>query len=208
MFSYEANEGGNFSRVVMKSDYVKDGVFGRWIDYRSVHNLENIPFRLGRDEFGIDYSKIKFRVIDDEGNSSGWYRITLNVKEVMDTFHGTKGRDVMKGIDGSNRLFGEDGNDRFRSGEYNDIYIGGEGRDTFEFVAGGGRDHVRDFTKGEDRIDVSALLNVDNLKALRNHVSQADGSMTIHFGGRGDDDNTLILDHVRFKDLDSRDFEF
>jgi len=42
------------------------------------------------------------------------------------------------------------------------VLIGGEGEDTFVFSKHGGSDVVRDFTVGEDTLDVSAL-GVDSL---------------------------------------------
>ncbi|WP_232825440.1 calcium-binding protein [Albibacillus kandeliae] len=79
-----------------------------------------------------------------------------------DILKGGRGDDVLKGNAGNDRLVGDAGNDTLVGGRGDDVLIGGEGEDTFVFAKHGGSDVVRDFTVGEDTLDVSAL-GVDSL---------------------------------------------
>ncbi len=208
MFEYGGREGGEFSGVRTSAAYVKNGTYGLWTDFIPVDDLATVPYRPLKNEFGDNYTTIMFQVVDNTGLTSAWYEIKVNVEEVMDTTRGTDKRDVMTGIEGSNKLIGGKGNDVFRSGAFNDIYVGGKGRDTFEFMADGGADVVKDFQIGSDIIDVSALSDVTNMASLRSHLSHANGNVTIHFSGRDDSSNVLVIEDVRIGELGSKDFEF
>ncbi len=72
------------------------------------------------------------------------------------------GNDFVQGDRGNDRLFGDAGNDWLVGGGNRDFLWGGAGRDRFDFdsvrdSAGSQRDFIRDFTHGEDRIDVSTI---------------------------------------------------
>ena len=69
---------------------------------------------------------------------------------------GAKG-DQLFGQGGRDRLQGDGGRDRLDGGSGTDVLIGGGGRDTFVFNAKSGKDLIRDFRDGVDRIDVSAF---------------------------------------------------
>ena len=86
--------------------------------------------------------------------------------------HGGLGFDTIGGGAGEDVIFGDNGNDVLKGGGGNDILTGGTGRDTlrgglgddsFNFnsvndsAAGVKRDHIVDFAKGEDQIDVSTI---------------------------------------------------
>jgi Ca2+-binding RTX toxin-like protein len=91
-----------------------------------------------------------------------------------DRLYGGAGRDVLDGQDGDDMLDGGPGSDRLIGGAGRDIFVvtpasaGGHGgdddddRDTLQFGAdgngpGAGRDVIEDFTRGEDRIDLSGF---------------------------------------------------
>ncbi|WP_032520576.1 M10 family metallopeptidase C-terminal domain-containing protein, partial [Prochlorococcus marinus] len=61
-----------------------------------------------------------------------------------DELYGESGDDLLKGEDGDDILVGGLGKD--------DLY-GGSGNDVFRLTAGSGYDRIRDFEKGEDKID-------------------------------------------------------
>ena len=72
------------------------------------------------------------------------------------------GNDLVKGEAGNDKLFGEAGNDWIVGGIGRDYMIGGSGRDRFDFDSTRdsvrlNRDLIKDFTHGEDRIDVSTI---------------------------------------------------
>ena len=72
-----------------------------------------------------------------------------------DKLYGQSGDDYLKGHSGNDKLYGSTGNDILWGGVgKNDLY-GGSGNDIFKLNAGKGYDRIRDFKKGEDKIDIS-----------------------------------------------------
>ena len=80
-----------------------------------------------------------------------------------DIIYGEAGSDKIYGKGGYDKLIGGSGNDRLYGGSGNDVLIGGSGknylsgqggRDTFKVVRGQGYDIIKDFTDGEDRIQL------------------------------------------------------
>lgn len=81
-----------------------------------------------------------------------------------DRLYGDSGDNYLAGLDGNDRLYGDAGNDTLDGGAGRDYLTGGAGNDIFMFksVADIGtrsstRDVITDFTKGQDKIDLSAL---------------------------------------------------
>ena len=70
-----------------------------------------------------------------------------------DTVRGLGGNDVLLGGDGDDVLFGQAGGDRLIGGLGNDAMAGGTGADIFVFAEGDGRDVIRGFEDGVDRLD-------------------------------------------------------
>ncbi|AVO55178.1 retention module-containing protein [Ectopseudomonas mendocina] len=87
---------------------------------------------------------------------------TLLGSEGSDVLLGLGGNDTLHGLGGNDRLEGGDGNDTLIGGKGNDILIGGAGNDTFVWNAddrgGNYHDIVKDFGNGEDKLDLSQLL--------------------------------------------------
>ncbi|KGG09140.1 M10 family metallopeptidase C-terminal domain-containing protein [Prochlorococcus marinus] len=80
-----------------------------------------------------------------------------------DKLYGQSGDDYIKGHSGNDKLYGSTGNDILWGGVgKNDLY-GGSGNDIFKLNAGKGYDRIRDFKKGEDKIDISDF----DLESLR-----------------------------------------
>jgi len=61
------------------------------------------------------------------------------------------------------------GNDVLSGGAGNDKLVGGWGRDVFVFEEGDGRDWVRDFSNGYDKIDLSAF-GFEDFHELRDNI--------------------------------------
>lgn len=82
-----------------------------------------------------------------------------------DVLQGGRGNDSLYGNGGDDQLFGGDGDDILVGGGGNDTLTGGKGRDTFVFVrsvdpgelAGDSVTLIKDFTRGEDVIDLRGL---------------------------------------------------
>ena len=135
------------------------------------------------------------------------------------------GDDRMYGGDGDDRVFGGRGNDTLTGGEGNDelkggpgedtliadgddmdVLYGGTGKDTFQFFpsnVGGGS--IRDFTDGEDVIDLTAFTGINSMADL-DIVSYGD-NVRIELSGT-DYLTTIILSDFDVNNLDNSDFLF
>ncbi len=89
-----------------------------------------------------------------------------------DVLDGGSGKDHLNGGNGADKLLGDGGNDVLNSGGGHDLLTGGNGRDvmtggagpdsfifnsTGDSAAGAQRDHINDFTKSADMIDLSGI---------------------------------------------------
>ncbi len=127
---------------------------------------------------------------------------------------GQKGNDLIRGGFGSDILNGGMGEDILRGGRGLDFLIGGQGEDRFVYLdvigssGAAGIDRIRDFTKGEDIIDLSGIdadgaggafhfigrARFDGLAgALREHVVGSDLYLEGDIDGDRRSDFTLIL---------------
>ncbi|MGE4314205.1 MAG: calcium-binding protein, partial [Pseudobdellovibrionaceae bacterium] len=107
------------------------------------------------------------------------------------TFDGIgDGNDYLNGNDGDDILYGEGGNDQLYGGSGNDILDGGTGSDTligqggddvFVYKIGYGQDTISDFSRGEDRIDLSFISGIYELDDL--NIEVAYGNTYITFSG-------------------------
>jgi len=114
-----------------------------------------------------------------------------------DELYGGKGRDRLDGGGGKDRLEGGGGDDRLKGGGGNDKLFGGGGGDIFEFERRAGRDWVRDFEQGEDRIFVRAG-SFDDLRFERLGFHTV-----VHWKGE-----EMVIEGMRPKDLGPDDFLF
>lgn len=82
----------------------------------------------------------------------------------VDKLYGDQGDDLIFGGSGKDTLYGGIGNDVLVGGSGKDILTGGSGNDRFVFevaaesgITTSSRDQIVDFTRGRDRIDLSAI---------------------------------------------------
>ena len=80
-----------------------------------------------------------------------------------DTISGGAGNDNLIGGMGNDKLFGGAGNDRLAGQKGNDTLTGGDGRDVFKIARGAGRDSIRDFVDGQDRIKLMGGLTFSSI---------------------------------------------
>ena len=135
------------------------------------------------------------------------------------------GDDEMYGDNGDDRIFGGRGDDTLTGGEGNDVLRGGPGedtiivdgddmdvlyggpdKDTFRFFPsdlGGGS--IRDFTNGEDVIDLTEFTGISSMDDL-DIVSHGD-NVRIELSGT-DYLTTIILSDFDMSNLDNSDFMF
>ncbi|MEZ9841099.1 VWA domain-containing protein, partial [Vibrio sp. 10N.261.51.C5] len=130
----------------------------------------------------------------------------------IDVIFGSAGNDYLDGGQGNDGLRGGTGNDTVKGGAGEDILIGGLGNDIltggsdddiFKFVnqdttssrndiRDGERDVITDFTKGQDKIDLSELLHTDAndtidslLKSNQIGVVEGNGDLTVTISQAG-----------------------
>lgn len=118
-----------------------------------------------------------------------------------DKLFGNSGNDELIGDAGSDWLVGSSGDDRLSGGAGTDILHGGSGRDTFVVTANAELDIIRDFKKGEDRIDLTAVKDVDGIRDLKIQAVGADTHITFAH-------TELVLVGVKASTISSGDFLF
>lgn len=123
-----------------------------------------------------------------------------------DALDGKGGNDYLLGRDGNDRLVGgvgndnmngEKGNDRLVSGAGNDNMTGSLGYDIFVIGDGAGRDRIRDFKDGVDKLELSKNLQFENLQ-----LRQSGQDVLVQFIGRSD---TVLISNVTTKLITAAD---
>ncbi|WP_157960222.1 sialate O-acetylesterase [Albibacillus kandeliae] len=192
---------GNAGNNLLRGGRGDDALFGgagndTFIDARGANRMAGGP---GDDTYVI--TGHSNRIVELEGE--GWDTVRASV-DITLRFHSQHiedlvltGRDdvngtgngfgnLMLGNGGDNRLDGAWGDDdlRGRGGDDrlighmgNDTLTGGAGRDTFVFAPGHGVDVVRDFTPGEDRLELQDRARTDV------HLSASGGDTLVTLGG-------------------------
>ena len=124
-----------------------------------------------------------------------------------DRIFGGRGNDILTGGEGSDYLKGGPGEDTFIvDGDDMDVLYGGPEQDTFQFFpsdVGGGT--IRDFSDGEDVIDLTEFTGIRSLDDL-DIISHGD-NVRIKLSG-SDYLTTIILSDFDINNLDSADFLF
>ncbi|OSP54553.1 M10 family metallopeptidase [Pseudoruegeria sp. SK021] len=112
--------------------------------------------------------------------------------------------DTLLGGGGADALIGGAGHDRIDGGAGNDFYLGGSGADTFAWSDGFGRDVVKDFVDGTDKLDFSGLSGVSGLSDLSIRQSGAHAILS----ATGDGANSVTLADFNSAALEASDFIF
>ncbi|QLK47019.1 hypothetical protein DR996_18460 [Vibrio owensii] len=134
-------------------------------------------------ETGQDISTVDAEAIHDY--------VKDNINEFNQNHQGDKA-DTLYGQQGDDILFGHGGNDILVGGSGDDILIGGSGEDTFKFIDDGSGirdgeiDTIKDFTKGEDKIDISDLLHTDDSDSIDSLLANNE------IGLEADGDNLIL----------------
>ena len=109
-----------------------------------------------------------------------------------DTIYGNEVDNLLFGNDGNDGLIGEEGNDTLIGASGSDWLVGGEGEDIFVFVPEGLSDWdiILDFTRGEDKIDLSYFDTIDSVHDIKwyhyglDSIYGARLDLTEHGGGQ------------------------
>ena len=124
-----------------------------------------------------------------------------------DRIFGGKGNDILTGGEGNDYLKGGPGEDTLiADGDDMDVLYGGTEKDTFQFFPsnlGGGS--IRDFSDGEDVIDLTEFTGISSMDDL-DIVSHGD-NVRIELSG-SDYLTTIILSDFDIHNLDNSDFLF
>ena len=89
-----------------------------------------------------------------------------------DYLNGGVGADRLYGGSGIDRLYGGSGNDYLSGGTGSDTMHGGSGRDTFRVIKGVGWDTIKDFTDGQDQIQLgSGTAGVSIINDIWGHAN-------------------------------------
>ena len=129
-----------------------------------IYNFENISGSNNNDDlFGDDQDNQIFGNDGDDNIYGESGKDKLFGGDGDDYFLGGKGRDNLYGGGGNDYLVGGRGRDNLHGDGGNDYLVGGRGRDNlyggggndvFKLSIGRGFDRIRDFKKGEDRVDI------------------------------------------------------
>lgn len=167
---------------------------GRNNEINGTNGDDRLSGRGGHDE--LDGQSGRDKLYGDGGHDE------LDGDSGNDLLHGGGGNDDLDGGFGSDRLFGGNGNDELDGDSGNDLLVGGKGADRFIFDENAGRDLIRDFTAGSDRIEID-IDGVNSFAAL-DITDNARGHAVIDFGG-GD---SVTLKGVAKATLAASDFIF
>ena len=148
---------------------------------------------IGRDTaiFGSANNKIDLAITERQltGEGRDIFSSIENVKggDGNDLIYGDGGNNYLYGDAGKDKLYGRTGNDRLHGEEGNDLLIGGlgfdqltggEGRDKFCINTGVGKDIIKDYGTGNDRIKLLGGLTESDLT-----INQAGDNVKIKYDG-------------------------
>ena len=124
-----------------------------------------------------------------------------------DRIFGGRGNDTLTGGEGNDTLRGGPGEDTLvADGDDMDVLHGGPGNDTFQFFPsdlGGGS--IKDFTEGEDVIDLTAFTGINSVDDL--DITRYGDNVRIEVSGTDEYLTTIILSDFE-GNLDNADFMF
>ncbi len=159
---------------------------------------------LGNDRLYGDYGDDNLTANNGKDRLYGGYGDdTLLGGNGNDRLYGDHDDDLLEGGTGVDRLFGGTGDDILNGGAGNDRLYGGYDDDTFIFDTGHGNDTIKDFTDGEDLIDLTAF-DLPGFGALT--ISPVSGGVRIDLSTHGG--GTILLEGFDIANLDTTDFLF
>lgn len=107
---------------------------------------------------------------------------------------------ILTGSASANWLLGGLGNDQLNGMQGNDVLFGEGGNDTFVFQLGTGIDTIGDFTRGQDKIDLSAYGMTFAQVQARYYQGGANGAIQMANG------DVIILNNITMSQLTASDF--
>lgn len=116
---------------------------------------------------------------------------------------GDLGRDTVLGGQGDDTVLGGPGDDYLSGDLGDDVLVGGEGADLFNFIGGGGRDVVMDFSQSDGDVIRISVADAADFMALSTKIVAEEGGALIQLSGQ-----TILLAGVAPSSLTAADFEF
>ncbi|MEI5682321.1 MULTISPECIES: M10 family metallopeptidase C-terminal domain-containing protein [unclassified Mesorhizobium] len=181
--------------------------------YITTDSLGNAVIKLG---FGGSYEWITLEGVSKAslGASSFIFNtnpagLTVNGTTIYDdVLFGGNGNDTLNGQSGGDTLNGGAGNDKLIGMTGDDTLVGGAGSDTFAYTDREfGRDTIKDFAPGTDKIDLS-LLNVADFTTLSRFITQDSLGNAVIKLGFGGSYEWITLEGVSKASLTSSSFIF
>ncbi len=132
---------------------------------------------------------------------------TLNGLAGNDRLFGEQGNDSLNGDYGDDTLYGGSGNDTLYGGNGDDTLYGGSGNDVFIFDYSSGLDLVRDFVRGQDKVDISSfnISDWDVVQKLLSNDPQGNALITTVYGN---DQYQFFVQGINANQLQASDFLF
>ena len=202
--------GASFDTDIIVGGDGSDTIYGN----SGAGDFDYLYGNLGNDTFYVDTSAdLVFEQVGEgtdtvyAGINGGGFYLYDNIENLILTGNTPFG--VGNGLDNSltgnaigNYLLGGLGNDILHGMGGNDVLFGEGGNDTFVFTAGTGGDVIGDFTRGQDRIDISAF-GLTFAQAQANFIQNGNvGAINL---GNGD---LIVLHNVTMSQLTAADFIF
>ncbi|WP_193141282.1 calcium-binding protein [Meridianimarinicoccus sp. MJW13] len=191
--TFDGGAGNDVFYIGESGDVVSDG--GAGFDKAVIYDTNGLSLNVGS---WIGVERIMGLTGDDTIDATGLATSVTLVggagNDVLtggsdaDVFFGGADDDTLLGAAGDDALIAGAGNDMLDGGAGNDFYLGGLGADVFAWTDGFGRDVVKDFTDGVDRLDFSGHSTVNALSDLT--ITQS-GNHTIVAMVNGTDQVTL-----------------
>jgi Ca2+-binding RTX toxin-like protein len=119
-----------------------------------------------------------------------------------DHLAGDGGANTISGGAGSDAILGGAGDDGLTGGLGNDTLTGGTGNDRFIFDAAWGRDTIKDFTRGKDRLFFEDSSGVNGFSDLSIRSSGRNNTIVTHGG------DEIVLEGIKASTLTAADFVF
>jgi Ca2+-binding RTX toxin-like protein len=209
---------GNDGDDILDGGSGNDLLYGGWGDDRLVwgEGFDRLDGGAGNDTADFNKATAAVRVdltqpieatmngvfiadlVSIENVRGGSFTDTLIGNDAANVLEGLGGADVLIGAGGDDRLDGGAGNDRLDGGTGNDVLTGGTGSDVFVFAAGCGADTITDFTRRQDKLELSGVAGFSSLS-----ITQVGGDARIAFGT-----DSITLQGVSAATLTASDFLF
>ena len=126
----------------------------------------------------------------------------LSGNKGSDSLYGGRGADELGGGKGHDMLWAGKGLDEVSGGKGDDQMWGGKGADVFVFNAGDDRDTIKDFGRGQDRLELDDALWTGFKSAedvVDDHARIKDGDIVLTFG---DGDRLVLEDYTNLRALE------